>query len=148
MSLLDRLTQERKLAYKAKNTPIKEVISFLLSQIQNKEIELQRSLEDSDILQLLKKEIKTRKESVAFLQDAGKMEEADDELSKVDFLAQFVPAPYSKEELRALVEKAMHTLWVSSTPSAKGALMWHMMQHYRDRIDPPLLHEILADLLQ
>lgn len=110
MSLLDRLTQERKLAYKEKNTPIKEVISFLLSQIQNKEIELQRSLEDSDILQLLKKEIKTRKESVAFLQDAGKMEEADDELSKIDFLAQFVPAPYSKEELRALVEKAMHTL--------------------------------------
>ncbi|MEI6118915.1 MAG: GatB/YqeY domain-containing protein [bacterium] len=58
MTLLEQLTNDYKEAMKNKQETKKTVLNLILAKIKNKKIELQKDLEDSDILGILKKEVK------------------------------------------------------------------------------------------
>jgi len=64
MTLLDQLTADYKEALKARNEVKKSVLNFVLAQIKNKRIELQKDPEDADILAILKKEVKAILETI------------------------------------------------------------------------------------
>jgi uncharacterized protein len=64
MSLLERLTNDYKEAMKEKNETKKIVLNLVLSKIKNKKIELQKDLEDIDIVAILKKEVKEILETI------------------------------------------------------------------------------------
>jgi uncharacterized protein len=64
MTLLEQLTHDYKEAMKARDTAKKSVLNFVLAQIKNKKIELQKDLEDVDILAILKKEVKAIMETI------------------------------------------------------------------------------------
>ena len=58
MTLLERLTHDYKEAMKAKDTIKKSALNMVLAKIKNKKIEIQKDLEDIDIIAILKKEVK------------------------------------------------------------------------------------------
>jgi hypothetical protein len=64
MTLLERLMQDYKEAMKEKNDTKKTVLNLILAKIKNKKIELQKDLEDADILGILKKEVKEILETI------------------------------------------------------------------------------------
>ncbi len=64
MSLYDRLFHDYKEAMKAKDEIKKTVLNVVLSKIKNKQIELQKHLEDADIIAILKKEVKEIAETI------------------------------------------------------------------------------------
>jgi len=64
MTLLEQLTNDYKEALKARNDVKKSVLNFVLAQIKNKKIELQKDLEDVDILAIIKKEVKAIMETM------------------------------------------------------------------------------------
>jgi hypothetical protein len=64
MTLLERLTLDYKGAMKARDDVKKSVLNFVLAQIKNKKIEIQKDLEDIDIIGLIKKEIKMILETI------------------------------------------------------------------------------------
>jgi hypothetical protein len=64
MTLLERITNDYKEAMKARDTVKKSVLNFVLAQAKNKKIEIQKELEDIDIIGLIKKEIKMILETI------------------------------------------------------------------------------------
>jgi uncharacterized protein YqeY len=64
MSLLDQIMSDYKQAMFAKEEPKKTVLNTIIARAKNKKIELQKDLEDSDLVQLIKKEIKEIAETI------------------------------------------------------------------------------------
>lgn len=64
MTLLERLTNDYKEAMKAKDEVKKTVLNLVLAKIKNKKIEIQKDLEDADIIAILKKEVKEILEAI------------------------------------------------------------------------------------
>ncbi len=73
--LQDQITADYMAAFKAKDDRKKGALNYIISQIKNKQIEAQRELEDDEVIAVIKKEIKSRQESIGFYQQANKLED-------------------------------------------------------------------------
>jgi uncharacterized protein YqeY len=70
MSLIEKIKQDYKEAFKAKDKVKKDILNYIISQIKNKQIELGYEPKDEDIIKIIKKEIKNRQESISFLKQS------------------------------------------------------------------------------
>ena len=105
MSLLEQLMSDYKEAMKERNETKKSVLNLILAKIKNKKIELQKDLEDLDIIGILKKEVKEILETIGFLEKANKPEEIATEQQKKILLEFYLPATLGKKETTELLNK-------------------------------------------
>lgn len=103
MTLLQKIQDDRKEAMKNKDEIKKLILNFFLAQVKNKKIELQKDLEDADIVALIKKEIKQIGETIGFLEKADKQEELEIEKQKKLLLEFYLPATLSLEQTTEII---------------------------------------------
>lgn len=107
MALIDILKEEQKLAMKAKDKIRLGTIRLALSAIKQREVDEQITLNDDDILAVLVKMVKQRRDSVAQYEAANRQDLADAEQAEITILEAFMPQPLSDDELSALIDNAM-----------------------------------------
>jgi uncharacterized protein YqeY len=79
------------------------VLNTIIAKIKNKKIELQKELEDSEIFQIIKKEIKEIMESIGFLEKANRLEDLQLETQKKTLLETYLPATMSPDQTKDLI---------------------------------------------
>lgn len=105
MSLKDQITTEIKSAMKAKNTHRLEVLRFLFAQIKNKEITLRpKEITDQDILTVILKQVKQRKEGLKQFQEAGRDDLAQKEEKELIILKEFLPEPLGEGAINQIID--------------------------------------------
>ncbi|WP_104399957.1 GatB/YqeY domain-containing protein [Vibrio penaeicida] len=107
MALIDKLKDEQKLAMKAKDKPRLGTIRLALSAIKQREVDERITLSDDDILAVLTKMVKQRRDSVAQFESAGRQDLADAEKTEINVLEDFMPQPLTEEEVAALIDAAI-----------------------------------------
>ncbi|MDE1223188.1 GatB/YqeY domain-containing protein [Vibrio aestuarianus] len=107
MALIDILKEEQKLAMKAKDKIRLGTIRLALSAIKQREVDEQITLNDDDILAVLVKMVKQRRDSVAQYEAANRQDLADVEQAEITILEAFMPQPLSDDEVSALIDNAM-----------------------------------------
>ncbi|CAH8206038.1 MULTISPECIES: GatB/YqeY domain-containing protein [Vibrio] len=107
MALIDILKEEQKLAMKAKDKIRLGTIRLALSAIKQREVDEQITLNDDDILAVLVKMVKQRRDSVAQYEAANRQDLADAEQAEITILEAFMPQPLSDDEVSALIDNAM-----------------------------------------
>ncbi|ENQ5771432.1 GatB/YqeY domain-containing protein [Vibrio fluvialis] len=107
MALIDTLKDEQKLAMKAKDKARLGTIRLTLSAIKQREVDEQITLSDDDILAVLTKMVKQRRDSVTQFEAANRQDLADAEKAEITVLEEFMPQPLSEEEVVALIESAI-----------------------------------------
>ncbi|MBY7915009.1 GatB/YqeY domain-containing protein [Vibrio fluvialis] len=107
MALIDTLKDEQKLAMKAKDKARLGTIRLALSAIKQREVDEQITLSDDDILAVLTKLVKQRRDSVTQFEAANRQDLADAEKAEITVLEEFMPQPLSEEEVVALIESAI-----------------------------------------
>ncbi|EOV1174301.1 GatB/YqeY domain-containing protein [Vibrio fluvialis] len=107
MALIDTLKDEQKLAMKAKDKPRLGTIRLALSAIKQREVDEQITLSDDDILAVLTKMVKQRRDSVTQFEAANRQDLADAEKAEITVLEEFMPQPLSEEEVVALIDSAI-----------------------------------------
>ena len=107
MALIEQLKEEQKLAMKAKDKLRLGTIRLALSAIKQREVDEQITLNDDDILAVLTKMVKQRRDSVAQFEAANRQDLADAERAEITVLEDFMPQPLTDEEVASLVEKAI-----------------------------------------
>ncbi|MBY7833651.1 GatB/YqeY domain-containing protein [Vibrio fluvialis] len=107
MALIDTLKDEQKLAMKAKDKARLGTIRLALSAIKQREVDEQITLSDDDILAVLTKMVKQRRDSVTQFEAANRQDLADAEEAEITVLEEFMPQPLSEEEVVALIESAI-----------------------------------------
>ncbi|HBV77134.1 MULTISPECIES: GatB/YqeY domain-containing protein [Vibrio] len=107
MALIEQLKEEQKLAMKAKDKLRLGTIRLALSAIKQREVDERITLSDDDILAVLTKMVKQRRDSVTQYEAANRQDLADAEKAEIVVLEEFMPQPLSEEEVSALIDKAI-----------------------------------------
>ena len=108
MSLQKRIEDDLIKSMQAKDAARTETLRFLKSAAKNILIEKKTAiLTDADMMQLINKQIKQRKESVDQFQKAGRKELAEKELSEIRILENYLPKQLSDSELEALAKTVL-----------------------------------------
>ena len=134
-------------AMKNKETLKKSALNYLIAQIKNKKIELQRDPNDEEIVSLIKKEVKSLNEAISFLEKANKPEELQEEKEKKLILEHYLPATLNEEQTKSLIEAAIRNLNITDLKTQRGLLMKELMAAHKTELDPALLNSLINTML-
>lgn len=107
MALIDKLKEEQKLAMKAKDKIRLGTIRLAMSAIKQREVDERITLTDDDIVAVLTKMVKQRRDSVAQYESAGRQDLADAESNEITVLEEFMPQPFTDDEVLQLIDDAI-----------------------------------------
>jgi uncharacterized protein YqeY len=119
------------------------VLSTVLSEVRNKEIDQRSDLDDDGVLQVISKGIKQRKDAAEQMRAAGREELAETEDSQSAVLAEYLPEGLSEDEVRALVRQV-----IADGADQMGALMGRIMPQIRGRFDGKEANRIVREELE
>ena len=144
--MIEKIMQDYKIAMKERQENRKLILNYLISQIKNKKIDLQRELTDEEVVNLIRKEVKSLQEGMLFLQKAGKRDELRTEEEKRKVLEWYLPQLMTKEQTKNLIQQIVVELGLIDLQKQKGVLMKELMSKYRGSIDPELVNQVLLEL--
>lgn len=107
MSLLIQLKEEMKNAMRAKDKLRLGVIRMALSAIKQAEIDHKTEATDDNIIAVITKMVKQRKESIKMFSEGGRDDMAANEQAEVEALEEFLPQPLNPEEIQKLINDAI-----------------------------------------
>ena len=134
-------------AMKNKETLKKSALNYLIAQIKNKKIELQRDPNDEEIISVIKKEVKSLNEAISFLEKANKPEELQEEKEKKLILENYLPATLNEEQTKSLIESVIRNLNITDLKTQRGLLMKELMATHKTELDPALLNALINTML-
>lgn len=134
MSLKERITEDMKSAMRAKETERLGTIRMIQAAIKQREVDERITLDDAQILAVLEKMIKTRKESVAQFQSGGRTDLVAKEQREIDLLQAYLPAQLSEAEIDALIAESIAQSGASSIKDM-GKAMALLKQKAQGRAD-------------
>ena len=132
--MIQKISDELKAAMIAKDQNRVMVLRMLKTDIKKREVELMRSLEDGEILELIQKTIKSLSASVEMYLDGGRQDLADNELAGIEVLKSFLPVPLCEEELAAAIQATITALDASGMKDM-GKVITAMKEAYGLRVD-------------
>lgn len=147
MSLLERIHDDVKDAMKAHDTERADIIRFLVAQLQNKSIENRAAhksedLSDEEVLQVLQREAKKRKEAIELYTKGGRGDLASKEGRELAFLMEYLPREMTRDEIVAVIEQ-----YRARGVTGFAPLIKEVMRELKGRADGKLVSEIVKGLL-
>lgn len=143
-SVKDALNNAVKEAMKNKDAQRRDALRLLTSAVKQVEVDTRRELSDEEIVDVLQKEVKKRRESIEELTRAGR--DASAEQYEVGLLEEFLPRQLSREEIEALVREAIAASGASSAKEM-GKVMGLLTPQTKGRADGKLVSTIVREML-
>jgi len=146
MGLKERLLQDMKEALKAKDKVKLSTIRMINSLIKNAEIDKRGELTDEEIIQLLMKYAKQRREAIEMYEKGGRQDLVEKEKAELEIVESYLPKQLSEDEIRELVREAIEAVGASS-PKDLGKVMQYVMPKVKGRADGSLVNKIAREEL-
>jgi uncharacterized protein len=147
MSLSERLNEDMKQAMRSQEKFKLSVIRMVRSAVKNVEIDQRRTLLDSEVLEILTRELKQRKDSLLEFQKAGRDDLVEDLTKEIAIIAEYMPEQLSEAELKAIVEETVREVGASSKADM-GKVMTALMPKVKGRADGKLVNQLVQQQLQ
>ena len=134
--LKDRIADDMRAAMKSRDQVRVSTLRMLMAAVKNAEVQgaQARELSDSEVLDVVGREAKRRKEAIEAYSGAGRDDLVDKETAELGVLRGYLPEALSDEELARLVDEAI-TEAGASTPKQMGEVMKVLMPKVRGRAD-------------
>lgn len=142
-SVADALRAAMNAARKAQDKDRTLVLGTILANLKNREIDLRRAATDEEVVEVLRKGIKTRREAIEQYTAAGRAELADTEQRQIAVLEEFLPPAVDPEEIRAAVRDV-----IAGGAKDLGKVMGQIVPRYKGRADGKLINQIVREELQ
>jgi len=147
MNLSDRLTDDMKQAMKDKDKFRLSTIRMVRASVLNLEKELRRSLDDNEMLDILSREIKQRKDSLQEFKKAGREDLVENLAAEIDIISKYLPEQLTEEEIQEIVRQTIQELGASSKADM-GKVMGALMPKTKGRADGKLVNQVVQQFLQ
>ena len=147
MDLSQRLNEDMKQAMKSQDKFKLSTIRMVRSAIKNVEIDERRTLNDDEVLEILSREIKQRKDALHEFEKAGRGDLADGVRAEIDILTPYLPAQLSEEEIKVIVQETIQETGASSKADM-GKVMGALMPKVKGRADGKLVNSVVQQCLQ
>jgi len=140
--LLARLQGDLNASRKAQDKLATLLLGTVLSEVKNRRIELRHEPVDADVVDVLRKSIKKRRESVEMYDKAGRGDLADKERAEASALEKYLPPAVSDDEIRAAVRAA-----IDSGAGNIGAVMGKVLPQFKGRAEGGTINAIAREEL-
>jgi len=146
--LKDKIQEDLKASMFARDELKTSTLRLLLSSLKNYEIEkgLNYEANDEDVLTIIGREIKKRKEAVEAYTQAGREESAQKEQTELDILGAYQPEQMNEDEIRKIVKNAIEQTGATSMQDM-GKLMGVIMPQVKGKADGNLVNKIVRENL-
>ncbi|MCE3009557.1 MAG: GatB/YqeY domain-containing protein [Pseudobdellovibrionaceae bacterium] len=147
MEIRNRLLNDMKEAMKNKDQMKLEAIRFLQAAIKNKEIDMRPDpITEEEVMGVIKRMIKQRKESAEQYQAANRQDLVDKEMAELKILETYLPAQMAKEQVEAIVTATIAELKASSVKDM-GPVMKAVIAKTAGQADNKMVSEIIKSKL-
>ncbi len=114
MAIKDRIQQDMKDAMRARDKPRLATIRLILAAIKQREVDERIELDDTQVITVLDRMVRQRRESIAQFEQAGRDDLVAQENSEIEIITAYLPAPLSESEINRLVDAAMASTGAAS----------------------------------
>lgn len=149
MSLKEKIQSDLKAAMKAGETEKRDVLRMLDSSIKNAEIEKgkrEEGLSDEEVIELVSRAIKQRKDSISQYKQGGREDLADKENQEVEYLSGYLPEQLSEDDLRSIISDVISETGADSA-SDMGRVMGAVMGKVKGQADGNLVKKLVEEML-
>lgn len=146
MSLEKQLLEDMKLAMKSGDKSTLDTIRLLRSQIKTASIDKKGELSESELTQVLQKEAKKRKESIAMFKQGNREDLVNKETAELEIINRYLPEQMSVEALKAIVKETAQNIQ-AATEKDMGRLMGAVMPKVQGKADGKFVQEIVKNYL-
>jgi uncharacterized protein YqeY len=141
-SLHDQLRAELTIARRAQQKPALLLLGTILADIENAHIAAKRDLTEADVVDVLRKGIKRRRESQEAYEKGGRAELAAQERDEAAMLTGFLPPEASEDDVRAAVKAA-----IAGGAANVGTVMGKVMPQFKGRVDGGVINRVAREEL-
>jgi len=146
MSLKEQLTEDMKSAMRAKETGRLAAVRLIIAEVKRKELDEQTQLDDTQVLAVIEKMIKQRKDSISQFEAGKRPDLADIEKAEMVILSAYMPAGLSDEEIAAEVAAAVAETGATG-PQDMGKLMGVLKPKLAGRADMTVVSGLVKKAL-
>ena len=140
--LFDQLQSDLTTARRAQDKPLTLLLGTLVSDVKNRQLEVNRDLTDDDVVEVLRKGIKKRRESVEMYAAGGREDLAAKEREEVAVMERYLPAQASEDDIRAAVRAA-----IAGGAANMGAVMGKVVAQFKGRAEGGTINAIVREEL-
>jgi uncharacterized protein YqeY len=142
MALQARIETDFVTAYKAKETVRVAVLRMLKTAIKNRQVELCRPLSDGEILDVIAKQVKQRRESIDQFTSGNRPDLAEKEARELEELTAYMPKALTEEELAAAIDAVVQDLGAASLKDM-GRVMQAVLEAHKGQVDGKKASELV-----
>jgi uncharacterized protein YqeY len=146
MTLSTRIESAMRDAMRARDEQRTSTLRMAMAAVHNQRIARGRELTDDEVVDVLTKQVKQRRESIAMYRDAGREERAAAEEAEAAILAEFLPEQLGEAEVEAMARQAIAEVGASS-PADMGRVMGRLAPATKGRADGRMVSEVVRRLL-
>lgn len=148
MSKIEEVRSAMVAAMKAGDKERKAALSFLLSSLKNKAIDMRADLTEEEENQVILKEIKQLKETID-MTPADRTDLLDEAEKRLSVLEEYAPKMMNEDEIRAVISEVLSGLDIEKPlPKDKGRIMKELMPKVKGKADGKLVNELVAGFMK
>lgn len=140
------IEQQLKEALKSREELRLSTLRFLLSAVKNEEIAKQKEATDEDVITVVQRQIKQRKESIEAYTNGNRPELAEKEKQELEILSKFLPQQMTEDEIKKIVDEAIASLPENEKKNF-GKVMGIVMVRVKGKAEGSLVSKVVKEVL-
>lgn len=146
MTLAEKINEDVKIAMKNQDKEKLNVIRMVKSAIQLAKIEAKHDLSDDEVVDVIAKQIKMRKDSIIEFKKASRDDLAENYQKEIEVLQEYMPEPLSLEEVEKVIDEAFEKIKPTS-PKQMGLIMKEVTPKVKGKFDMGEVSKIIKEKL-
>ena len=146
MNLKEKLLSDMKEAMKSKDSLKLGTIRSVIAAVKNQEIDLQKDLNEEDVLTIVSREVKKRKEAASLYKKGRRPELEDKEIQEMKILQTYLPEQVSEEDLRQRIQQVIEETGAEGMKDF-GKIMKTIVPEFKGKADNALIKELASEFL-
>lgn len=142
----NQIIEDLKIAMKNQDKKKLSVIRMVKGAIQMEELNAKRELEDQEVIGIIAKQIKTRRESITEFEKGNRNDLIESTLEEIKILEEYMPEQLSQEEVNAIIEEAFKTV-NPTNPRDTGKIMGIITPKLKGKADMSEVSKIVKEKL-
>ena len=146
MSLKEELLSNMKEAMKSKDSVKLGTVRGVISAVKNQEIDLKKELSEEEILSIVSREVKKRKEASVLYEKGNRPELKDKEIQEMKILQTYLPEQVSEKDLRRRIQEVIDETGAEGMKDF-GKIMKTLVPEFKGKADNSLIKELANEYL-
>ena len=146
MTLKEKLLSDMKEAMKSKHSLKLGTIRSVIAAVKNQEIDLRKDLDEEEVLAIVSREVKKRKEAASLYKKGKRPELEDKEIQEMKILQTYLPEQVSEEDLRQRIQEVIEETGAEGMKDF-GKIMKTLVPEFKGKADNALIKELASEFL-